>query len=203
VIGRIAWWLGFRRGVALDNLARAFPEKSDAGRRAIARAAYDQLGRSLIELLRPMPRVVFEHWEIYQQAKARGRGVVVAIAHFGNFELLARASAARGEKLTLIGRRLRGWFNRWLVEGRGLRTLPDRGSSAGAVAALRRGETLAIAIDQNMRPSRGIFVDFFGVPACTTPAAAVFALRGQAPLITAFSTREPDGSHTVHIRGPF
>jgi KDO2-lipid IV(A) lauroyltransferase len=203
VIGLIAWWLGIRRRVALENLARAFPEKGAGERRAIARAAYLQLGRSLMELLRPMPEVRFENWEIYQRARAPGRGVVVAIAHFGNFELLARASAARGERMTLIGRRLRGWFNRWLVEGRGLKTLPDRGSSAAALAALRRGEVLAVAIDQNMRPSRGIFVNFFGTPACTTPAAAVFALRAGAPLITAFSTRELDGSHTVHIRGPY
>jgi len=56
---------------------------------------------------------------------------------------------------------------------------------------LRRGETLAVVIDQNMRPSRGVFVEFFGEPACTTPAAAVLALRTGAPLLAVFPVRGP------------
>jgi KDO2-lipid IV(A) lauroyltransferase len=202
-LGRCAYWLGVRRTVALDGLARAFPERNDAERRRIARAAYAQLGRSLAEILVAHPEVRFEGWEIYQRARADRRGVVCAIAHFGNFELLARTVHARGEKVTVIGRRLRGAFNRWLFTGRGIRVLADRGVSAEAVAALRREEVLAIAVDQNMRPRRGIFVDFFGVPASTTPAAAVYALRARAPLIAAFPVRQPDGSHVVQVRGPF
>jgi KDO2-lipid IV(A) lauroyltransferase len=202
-LGMLAYWLGIRRRVALDNLARAFPEKPEPERRGIARAAYAQLGRSLVELVLPMPAVEFDGWEIYERARAEGRGVVCAIAHYGNFELLARAVARRGVKLTLIGRRLRGAFNRWLVASRGVRTLPDRGSSAAALAALRRGEVLAIAVDQNMRPSRGVFVDFFGTPASTTPAAAVYALRARAPLLFAYSVRSNFRTHVVKVCGPF
>ena len=202
-LGVLAYWLGIRRRVALDNLARAFPEKPPAERRKLARAAYAQLGRSLAELALPMPPVEFDGWEIYEKARAQGCGVVVAIAHYGNFELLARAVAKRGVKLTLIGRRLRGAFNRRLVASRGVHTLPDRGSSGAAVAALRRGEVLAIAVDQNMRPSRGVFVDFFGTPACTTPAAAVYALRAGAPLIAAFPARSKNRTHVVKVCGPF
>lgn len=202
-LGVLAYWLGIRRGVALDGLARAFPDKSDAERRAIARAAYAQLGRSLAELFLPMPEVRFERWERYENARSKGRGVVCAIAHYGNFELFARAVAARGVRLTLIGRRLRGAFNRWLVASRGVATLPDRGSSGAALAALRRGEVLAIAVDQNMRPSRGVFVDFFGTPACTTPAAAVFALRAGAPLLFAYPVRSNSRTHVINILGPF
>ena len=205
-LGVLAFWLGIRRRVALDNLARAFPEKSESERRGIARAAYAQLGVSLAELFLPAPQVEFEGWDVYERARAQGRGVVVAIAHYGNFELLARATARRGVALTLIGRRLRGAFNRWLVESRGARTLPDKGSSSAALAALRRGEVLAVAVDQNMRPSRGIFVDFFGAPACTTPAAAVFALRAGAPLIAAFpvrNVRNKNTTHVVKVCGPF
>ncbi|HUJ27886.1 MAG TPA: lysophospholipid acyltransferase family protein [Myxococcales bacterium] len=204
MIGSLAYWLGIRRRVALENLARAFPALPDGERRALARASYEQLGFSLREILwRRRPEVRFENWDIYLRAREPGRGVVCAIAHFGNFELLARAVHERGEKVTLIGRRLRGWFNRWLVRGRGIATLPDRDSTAAALQALRRREVLAIAVDQNMRPKRGVFVDFFGVPACTTPAAAVFSLRAGAPLIFAYPVRQPDGSHVVTIRGPF
>src|SRR5207237_10484494 len=57
--------------------------------------------------------------------------------------------------------------------------------------------------DQNMRPSRGVFVEFFGENACTAPAAAVFSLRTGAPVIAAFALRQEDGTHRVQVRGPF
>jgi KDO2-lipid IV(A) lauroyltransferase len=211
-LGALAWLLRIRRRVALDGLRRAFPALSAQERQGIGRASYLQLGRSLAELLLPPPeqeleRVVhFVDWHVYEAAHAQGRGVVFAVAHFGNFELLAREGVRRGMKLSVIVRNLGDAFGRWLVADRtrhGVHNLPDRGSSSDALAVLRRGEVLAIAVDQNMRPSRGVFVDFFGEKACTTPAAAVFSLRTGAPLLAIFPIRQPDGSHVVRMRGPF
>lgn len=213
-IGSAAWFLRLRRSVTMDGLRRAFPDRSEGERRALGRAAYRQLGRSLMEilLLRRLSdaqlesMVRFEGWDIYERARERGKGVVCAVAHFGNFELLPRAVARRGVQLSIIVRNLGDAFGRWLFAGRmqtGVRHLPDRASSRQALSVLRSGQVLAIAVDQNMRPSRGIFVEFFGSPACTTPAAAVFALRSGAALIAAFPVRQPDGSHVVQVRGPF
>src|SRR5205807_1998852 len=116
------------------------------------------------------------------------------------------AVARKGVKLSVIARDLGDAFGRWLVAGRaggGARNLPERNASAQALQVLRRGEVLAVAVDQNMRPSRGVFVDFFGSPACTTPAAAVYALRTGAAILAAFPVRQPDGTHVVKVRGPF
>jgi KDO2-lipid IV(A) lauroyltransferase len=214
LVGRLAYVLGFRRRVALENLQRAFPTQSRWTLRRIARASYEQLGRSLAEiaLVRRVPdafldRLVrFDRLEVFEAARVKGHGIVVAVGHFGNWELLGRASARRGIPLTAITRRLRGGLNRRLLDARregGMRELPDKGSSGEAVAVLRRGETLAVVVDQNMRPRRGIFVDFFGTPACTTPAAAVLALRAHVPLMAAFPVRQPDGTHVVSMLGPF
>jgi Kdo2-lipid IVA lauroyltransferase/acyltransferase len=213
-LGSAAWGVGFRRRVALDGLRRAFPEWTEEDRRAMGRAAYRQLGRSLAEValarnLRDADLddlVRFDNWEVYESARALGRGVVVAVAHFGNWEVLARACARRGVPLTAITRALRGRLNQQLLAARregGLRELPDKGSTGAALRLLRRGETLAVVVDQNMRPSRGVFVDFFGTPACTTPAAAVLALRSGAPLLAAFPVRAADGTHRVRLEGPF
>ncbi len=211
-LGALAWLLGIRRRVALDGLRRAFPTATELERKRMGQAAYRQLGRSFAEVLFPPPEgdllraVRFEGWDLYEAALAQGHGVVCAVAHFGNFELLVRVAPGRGMKLSIIVRSLGDAFSRWLFKSRlrsGVRHLPDRGSSADALAVLRRGEVLAIAIDQNMRPSRGIFVDFFGEKACTTPAAAVFSLRARAPLLTVFPIRQPDGTHLVRMRGPY
>lgn len=213
-VGRVAFWLRIRRAVAMDGLARAFPGKTHRERRRIARESYAQLGRSLVEiaLARRLPDseleklVCFDGWEKFEPTRASGRGAVFVIAHYGNWELLGRAFARRGLPLTAITRTLRGAFNQRLLAARregGMRELPEKGSTQAALAVLRRGETLAIVIDQNMRPKRGIFVDFFGEPACTTPAAAVFSLRADAPLFAAFPVRQPDGTHRVQFHGPF
>ena len=212
--GALAYALGIRRRVTLENLARAFPSRSVDERREIARAVYQSLGRSLAEIAlarrlhdsRLEEWVRFEQFERYEAAAAQGRGVVVAVAHFGNWELIARACAHRGVKLTAITRRLRGRFNRWLLSARregGLRELPDKDPTHDALALLRRGEVLAVIVDQNMLPRRGIFVDFFGAKACTTPAAAVLSLRSGVPLIAAFPIRQPDGTYLVRVEGPF
>ena len=210
-LGALAWLLRLRRAVALDGLRRAFPDLTDAQREKIGRASYLQLGRSLAEIMlrlrdEDLASVRTEGWEILERGIAQGRGLVAAVAHFGNFELLARVSVRRGVKLSVIVRQLRDPFGRWLLADRtrmGIGQLSERGSTHDALAVLRRGETLAVAVDQNMRPARGIFIDFFGEKACTTPAAAVFALRSGAPLIGAFSIRQADGSHLIRIRGPF
>jgi KDO2-lipid IV(A) lauroyltransferase len=207
-VGSFVFFLGIRRRVALDNLARAFPELPPARRREIARDSYRQLGMSLAEILflRGRGPVTFEGWEKYEAASALGKGVVCAVGHFGNFELLARSVAQRGVKLAVIVRDLQDAFGRWLLGGRaklGVQAIASRGSSRESVEVLRRGGVLAIAIDQNMLPKRGIFVDFFGTQACTTPAAAVFALRAGAPIVAAFPLRQPDGTHVVRVLGPF
>ena len=214
LLGAAGWFLRIRRGVVEDNLARAFPALAAAERRRIARACYAHLGCTLAEvaLARGLTDaelaawVAFDGFEKYQRALASGRGVVCAVAHFGNWELLGRATALRGVQLTAITRRLRGRFNLWILSVRrevGMEALGDKGVSADVLRLLRRGEVLAVAVDQNMRPRRGIFVDFFGSPACTTPAAAVYAQRAGAVLLMAFPVRQPDGTHLVKVLGPF
>jgi KDO2-lipid IV(A) lauroyltransferase len=213
-VGAVAWHLRIRRRVVLENLALAFPDKTPRDRSQLGRAVYRALGTSLGEtLLAPWlsdPEIVgwldFDGFGKFDEAVSAGRGVVVAIGHFGNWELLGRGCARRGIRMALIGRKLKGLINRKLIASRaqsGMGQLPDRGATSEALRRLRAGEALAIAIDQNMRPKRGIFVDFFGHPACTTPAAAVYALRAGAPILAAFPVRQPDGRHRIVIEGPF
>jgi len=213
-LGALAWLLRVRRRVVEENLARAFPQRTAGERRALAREVYRALGTSLGEML--LARgigdaelaawVSFDGFDRYERAAAPGKGVLVVIGHFGNWELLGRACARRGVRMATIVRKMNGWANRKIAAARaesGFAQLADRGSSGQALALLRAGGVLAIAVDQNMREKRGVFVDFFGQPACTTPAAAVYALRAGAPILAAFPVRQPDGRHVVQVLGPF
>src|SRR5207237_5631184 len=64
--------------------------------------------------------------------------------------------------------------------------------------ALRRGRIVALLIDQDTRGA-GVFVPFFGRPAHTPPGAALLALRGRVPVITAFIQRRTGGGHLVSM----
>jgi tetraacyldisaccharide 4'-kinase len=211
--GALAWTLGVRRGVVRENLARAFPDQPPAAREALARGCYRSLGRTLAEVLlaRSLGAEEVADWvgidglDRLQAALDQGRGAVCALAHFGNWELVGLACGRAGFPLVPIVRALRGRANRWLLRARdeaGLGTLAERGVSGQALAVLQQNKVLGILVDQNMLRRRGVFVDFFGTPACTTPAAAVYALRGRAPLLAAFPVRQTDGTHRVQIVGP-
>jgi Kdo2-lipid IVA lauroyltransferase/acyltransferase len=213
-LGGLAYLIGIRRGVALGNLARAFPEKSTRERRRIARAAYRNVGAGVLGLL-SVPRlsaaeveqlVEYQGFELVDRLLAEGRGLVVASAHLGSWEVLAAAYARKGIPVSLVTRNLRGRANEALVAARaesGLREIAPRGALREGVAALKRGEMVVNLIDQNMLPKRGVFVDFFGTAASTTPAPALMARRAKAPAVVILAVNQSDGRIRACVEGPF
>jgi KDO2-lipid IV(A) lauroyltransferase len=215
-LGDLLRLLGVRRRVARENLRQAFPEKTEAEREAILRDFYRHLGTLVLEFLRApylSPREAEALVEVdeeglrrFEERRAEGKGVIVATAHFGNFELLGSFFSRRGLPLTAITKKLpENFFNRfWLDQRRraGLRELPDSDSVRDILKVLRRGEVLAVMIDQNMIPRRAVFAPFFGRLAATTPAPAVLAERTDAPVFIVLLHRLPGGRHRVSIEGP-
>jgi len=61
----------------------------------------------------------------------------------------------------------------------------------GLLAAMKAGEVVGILMDTNMTPPQGIFVDFFGTPACTASGLARIALRTDAAVVPAFTVWDP------------
>src|SRR5581483_10147941 len=213
-LGGLAHTLGIRRRIVDANLALAFPEKSPAERAAIAAANYRHAGRSVLEVF-AAPRLSqtqvdglleYQGFEIFERLFAEGRGVVVASAHLGSWELLAAACGRRGIPMNLVTRSLRGRGNAALQRARarsGIVEIAPRGALAVGTAALRRGEVVVNLLDQNMLPKRGVFVRFFGEWACTTPAATLMAMRTSAPVIAAVALNLPNGRTRLCVEGPF
>jgi KDO2-lipid IV(A) lauroyltransferase len=199
--------------VVLANLALAFPEKGEAERRAIARATYRHFGRVAAEFLL-VPRLsaeearallVYDGFERYEEAKARGHGVIACTAHFGNFEVLAAANTMAGVPITMVSRAMgRSRFNdlwRRTRERAGVEDLVvGRGNVVlGAIRALERGRVLGYVIDQNEPSHRAVFPTFFGVPAATSPTPAVLARRTGAAVVFTLAVPLEDGRHRVVI----
>jgi KDO2-lipid IV(A) lauroyltransferase len=211
-IARAAYALGIRRRVTLDNLRNAFPELSERKRRGIARRAYVNMAYAVMEGLSSTRlseagianALIAGNWEPVQAALDAGKGVLAATAHLGGWELVGEVLARRGVKLHVVVRSLKGSLNAQLVENRrrsGLRLIPPSGAVLSIVRALRRGEMVAMLIDQALPADRGVFVPFFGRPACTTPALSMAAVSSGAPVFVIVSIREGDHLR-MFVEGP-
>lgn len=212
IVGRLAYTLGIRRRVTLDNLRHAFPELPEARRREIARGAYVNMALAALEGLssqtlsgEALERAVeVEQWPLVEQALAAGKGMLVATAHFGSWELLGEVVAKRGLTLNAVVRPLAGALNARLMESRqksGLKLIPGRGSISASVKALARNEVVAMLVDQVLPEKQGVFVPFFGRLACTSPALSLAALRSGAPVFVAMAARDGDRLR-VFLEGP-
>jgi KDO2-lipid IV(A) lauroyltransferase len=199
-----------RRRVVRDNLALALPERADDHRR-IARASYRHLGISALEFLKlsvdqdaVAARVHAHGLERFEAARARGRGVIVVTAHFGNFDLLACSQARRGVPLAIVSRELHGGgSNRFWMESRrasGLRIFQERGGVRHVLRWLRAGNALGLVVDQRTPPARGgTRATFLGHQVWTSTAAAKLALRTGAALVPARIERRADGDHDLYV----
>ena len=215
-LGALVWALGIRRRVVLDNLRLALPDRSEGERRAIARATYRNLGQMIPEFLRvpalppaDLERIFeIEGWEIFEAARARGKGVIACTGHYGNFEVLAAAMTLRGVPITMITRPMgkSGANDLWrrARTQAGVEDLTvERGQTLrAATRSLKAGRVLGYVIDQNQPRRRAVFPTFFGVPAATSPTPAVLAMRTGAAVVFTLSVPLGDGRHKVVIEGP-
>jgi Kdo2-lipid IVA lauroyltransferase/acyltransferase len=101
----------------------------------------------------------------------------------------------------LVNRRWDRFITR-LRSAPGNDVLSKRNAARPILKALREGRAIAILIDQNVRGAGGLFIDFFGRPASTTPALATLAFRSGAPIVPVFSWFLPDGRLRVSYRAP-
>lgn len=203
-LAQVVYWLHFRlRQVGMRNLAMVFPEKSEAERSRILRGVFTSLGRQLAELCQ-FPKytpenvdevVVYDGLENYEQAYAGGKGVLFLTAHFGAWELSAFAHSLHGHWLHIVMRPMDNEFlDRLLQHYRtmhGNKTVAKDDFVRGLLAAMKAGETVGILMDTNMTPPQGIFVDFFGIPACTANGLARIALRTDAAVVPGFTIWDP------------
>ncbi len=215
-LGTLVWALGIRRRVVLENLRLAFPEKTEAERRGIARRTYRNLGQMIPDFLRVpfLPRdeiermFVYEGWDALEAARAQGEGVIACTGHFGNFDLLAAAHTLKGVPITMISRQMgrSGANDLWRAIRRrsGVEELVvTKGSTLAAAArSVKAGRVLGYVIDQNQPLRHAIFPSFFGVPAATASTPAVLAMRSGAAVVFCLSVPLGDGRHKVIIEGP-
>jgi KDO2-lipid IV(A) lauroyltransferase len=216
-LGRMFFHLDWeRRKVALENLHIAFgEEKSEKELLAIARKAFQNLGMMAIEFFR-IPgmdveafkkRVQIEGLEEALRLLGKGRGVLLLLSHFGNWELMGIMSKLIGDSIMVIAKPMKKnkRVDRFITEIRsaaGLEVISSIKASRIVIKALSRNRVVGILIDQRAKRSEGIWADFFGKKAPTTPGLAVLAMKTGAPVVPVFMVRNGFEKHRLVIQGP-
>ena len=192
------------RGTGMRNLDIAFPDRPVSEKKRILREMYAGLGRQLAEFCH-LPRItpenvsklaVYDGFENFDSARARGKGVLFMTAHFGGWEVGSFAHSVYGNKLKIVTRALDNAYLEKLVTryrtAYGNEILNKDKFSRGLIGAMRAGETVGILMDTNMTPPQGIFVDYFGRLACTASGVARVALHTDAAVVPAFTVWDPE-----------
>jgi len=204
LVGKAVYYLHPRlRRVGHRNLQIAFPEKSVADRRKILSGVYVSLGRLLGETCL-FPRytqknaaeiATYQGFENFEAAQERGCGVLLLTGHFGGWEVGSFFHSLQGHPMKIVVRPLDNPYVDALVgHYRGLHgnaMIGKQEFARGLISAMRNNETVGILMDTNMTPPQGVFVNFFGVAACTASGLARVALHTRAAVVPAFTIWDP------------
>ena len=211
ILGPVAGWA--RR--ARENLALAMPELPAPARRRIAREVLDNAGRSMAEIysgeeftarIRDAAPLTGPGLAALEDAAGAERPVILACAHFGNYDAMRAALAARGWPVGALYRPMNNpAFNAHYIPA--MRAIAEpifpRGRSgfAAMLKFLRGGGMLALGFDQFVHD--GTKLRFFGLPSRTVLTPAELALRYDALLLPIAGIRQPDGlDFSVEIGAP-
>ena len=207
VIGQV-WYLvdRRRRNIAMDNLHRAFAnEKSEKEIRRLAKKVFGNISQILFEVgwaLRLSHDEFGRYFHIegmtnYLNAREKGKGVLVLTAHMGNWELLPIISAMTGKTVSIVYRPLDfSPLDQFFIDCRsrfGDKVLARSEALKKIVRRIKRGEAIAMLMDQNVAWHKGVFVDFFDHRACTGKFMAHLALKTGAAVVPLFIARDKDG----------
>ena len=199
--------------IALHNLTRSFPEKSLTENLQIIKDTYASFALTFIEFLQILylnrnnleTRVSVKGLEHYEKACREGKGVLLFTAHFGNWEMGNAALAILSKPPIFMARTLDSPFLEEIttsVRSRlGIGNIHKKNVMSSILSQLRKGEVLKLLIDQNAAAREGVFVNFFGRPACATTGIALMAIHTGAAVLPVFTTRMPDGRYLTEI-GP-
>ena len=194
---------GWRRRIA-QNVDIAWPDLTQDERARLIREVPDNVGRMLIEVWSGhdfadrLSETAFEGPGLaaFEAARAEGRAVILATAHFGNYDALRATLVRRGHDLGGLYKPMSdpGFNEVYLnaISQIGARLYPTTGRGiAGLLRYLQEGGLVGIVVD--VASTKAPVLSYFGQPAHTPLSAAEWAVKYDALFIPVFAVREPDG----------
>ncbi|MEM6842652.1 MAG: lysophospholipid acyltransferase family protein [Bacteroidota bacterium] len=214
LLGRLAYRLfPNERKIIAKNLNYALGEEAKAiDKQQFSKTLFRKLAKNVADIFishsfrssADLENIIeVEGFEHFEQAYQRGKGVIMLGPHLGAFEMVASYISSHGYKLNIVGRKLKNpTLDKLLVNHRtqfGAKSIYSQEGVLTLVRALKRGEVMAILIDQDVKWAKGIFVNFFGKPTYTPIGAAWLAQSTQAAVVPMAIHRLPNEQHKITV----
>lgn len=211
LLAPVAGW----RGRVKDNLALARPDLSADEVKDLTRAVPNNAGRSVAEIYsgEEFTRRIHDADPLegpglpaLEEAFEHHRPVIIACAHFGNYDAMRAALAGRGYPVGALYRPMNNEaFNQHYIPAIHAIAEPlfprGRAGLTSMLRFLKGGGWLALGFDQYDRHSPEL--RYFDLPSRTVLTPAELALRYDALLVPVHAIRQPDGlSFQVHVGTP-
>jgi len=216
VIGSIFYYIYPKaKKLIIANLSIAFPEKSPKELKKIAKKNCSNTILMLLEFFwfinrhdKLLSRLTMDPKieEALIKCNIEKRGVIWVTPHIGNWEVARIAQTSLDAiKMAVVARPLNNpHLNKLFNFGReadGSTVIPSKGAVKGMINAMKNGLLIATLIDQNTRArDGGMFVDFFGLPVCTSRAPAMFGRKFNAYLAVGGAVRKPGYKYETFLK---
>ena len=212
VYGLVFYVIGYRKPVVMQNLQIAFPEKTEAERRKIAKKFYRNLIDTFIETLKMisvsekwLSKRVSGNWDLVNAYKKGGRSVQMHLGHTFNWEW-CNAEAARNFEIPFLGVYMpmtNQVFDRLFRDLRSRSgTILLRATNMGEDILPYRNKqyTLGLAADQNPgHPASAWWFYFFGKPTPFVKGPAKNAIANNTIVVFVSITKVKRGYYNVQF----
>ncbi len=200
-----------RRHLALDNLTIAYGDTRSAGqKRIIARRSFENQALSVLELfvINKMKRQAARRFSItgqqhFEEAVARGKGVVFVASHLGAWEYIGFPGYLKQYPHSVIVKHIKNPYLNKTIDAlrREIDTVPipkEASALRHTLAELRQNHGVAIVIDQ-WAGSEGCWIEFFGRATSTTSLPARLANKTGCALIPIYCVRKHIGQYEIRM----
>ncbi len=195
-----------RREVTLDNLRRAFSEKSEVEIKKIAKESYKIMIKTFMMSLwmpdtcRDDNKVAFHNYELFEEVKAQNKGVIIASLHMGCFEGIQKL-ALNNNLYDVIRKQKNPLLDKYMNDNRkktGIKLI-YKGSSATRelVKAIKNKDVVCLFSDH--MDSGGCEVDFFGRKTKGATGVASLGIRYDCPVILTYITLDKENKTHIYF----
>ncbi len=153
----------------------------------------------------PEPDGTIRGMAIVEEARARGKGVIIPTAHFGNWDVAGMLVAERGD-LYVIAEALKDERLNQLLQrqrkAKGMIVLMIEDALRPMMRVLRDGGIVATPVDRPLPPGEGVPVRFFGRTTYVPRGMSALAVKLGASIVPGFVWYGRDGGFRARVCPP-
>ena len=208
-IGKLFYhYLGVRKKQARANIKKAFPNYNTHEIEKILKKTYLNFCHNFIEFTSlPLSykniKIEVQGHKKLQSLQNQKKGIILITGHFGAWEMLGQWVSENVPLFVGVAQRQKNkGAHNFFINQREIAGIKHifRGSSVNLMYdVLSKNGILGLVSDQDAK-KKGVFVDFFGVPASTPKGAALFHINTEAPILLGVCFKENFQKYHIHFK---